>query len=80
MALTKDQKEILTRAAKMYTNATGEDANSIVASLPVQDSDAEKKAAEKKRAEDHKRQVELQRKVEETEQAQRRAANEAAKG
>ena len=70
--LKREDHQKLTRAARMYSNLTGEDVNGIVSSIPVRSEEDDAAARAKAAEEDAQRKAEMNRKVEEAQQQARR--------
>ena len=75
--ITQVEKERLERAARMYTNATGEDVTSVVSAIPVQPDAAETVEAKAAKAEQELQwSAEAQRNLDSAHQQERRLARE----
>jgi hypothetical protein len=70
--IKQEDKQKLERAARMYSNATGEDVTGVVGSIPVYNPEEDQKAKAKAAEEQLTRQAETQSALEKSQQEARR--------
>lgn len=79
--ISQEDKQRLERAARMYTNATGEDVTSVVSAIPVQPDEANSAEAKAAKAEEElKWSAEAQSSLDKAHQQERRLAIQQAAG
>lgn len=75
--ISQEDKQRLERAARMYTNATGEDVTAVVSAIPVQPDEADSAEAKAAKAEEElKWSAEAQSSLDKAHQHERRLARE----